>query len=591
MMGILELTDEQRAFANHIPGAFVEACPGAGKTRAIVARIARVAPTLPRRCGIAILSFTNSAIEEFITRCHALGLNSALRHPGFVGTFDAFLRHFFFIPGGIEDLRIRPTVVDNWETLGVDICLRGRNAFAGKGVGLDYFNAENGQINPASIGHAGLRVHVQKNKAAYEQAAAQRRRFLRQKGYVSVADVRVDIVRRFQNAQWSKCLGKALASRFQEVIVDEAQDCNPLDCQVIRWLRAQGIVVTVVADPDQAIYGFRHGSPADLQAIANAFDVQDRLPLTGNFRSSPSICGFAATLRTRSVPDACLGDSAVILEPVHVVTYQGTTVSDVIGNKFSELIRATGIETKDSIILAHARKNALRAGGLGCEEDAGDSHTARFAAAVGTFWSPLVSNRAREAAVRFAERTLLDLMGKIDVDEVPSRAAERRNIDSRWLRRSALEFISRVPRTCADTNDDRSKWIRSLHKEVLRLGLVFRPGISVRRYFQDRAGANWQRLLPAGPVLGVQCATIHEAKGNEYDAVCIVIPPDRRESRRTEQLLNTWQNRTDDEAKRVIYVGITRARKLGVVAVPTSYGERVRKLLETSQVKFQVHLT
>ena len=42
----MRLTDEQDTVANHVPGAFVEACPGAGKTRAIVARIARIAPTL-----------------------------------------------------------------------------------------------------------------------------------------------------------------------------------------------------------------------------------------------------------------------------------------------------------------------------------------------------------------------------------------------------------------------------------------------------------------------------------------------------------------------------------------------------------------
>src|SRR5437879_9901777 len=127
----MRLTDEQRAVANHVPGAFVEACPGAGKTRAIVARIARIAPTLPVRRGLAILSFTNSAIEEFIARCHALGLNSALCHPGFVGTFDAFLRQFFFSPGGIKGVLLRPTVVDSWETLGVNVRLRGVNAFQG----------------------------------------------------------------------------------------------------------------------------------------------------------------------------------------------------------------------------------------------------------------------------------------------------------------------------------------------------------------------------------------------------------------------------------------------------------------------------
>jgi DNA helicase-2/ATP-dependent DNA helicase PcrA len=585
----MRLTDEQDTVANHVPGAFVEACPGAGKTRAIVARIARIAPTLPVRRGLAILSFTNSAIEEFIARCHALGLNSALCHPGFVGTFDAFLRQFFFSPCGIEGVALRPTVVDSWETLGVDVRLRGGNAFRGDAAGLDLFDAENNQIDPTSIGHTGLRTHVRNNQAAYQQAAGRRRHGLRQRGYLSAADVRVDVVRLLQRAQWSAALARALAARFQEVIVDEAQDCNPLDCQIIRWLRENGVTVTVVADPDQAIYGFRHGTPADLRTIANGYDLQNRLPLTGNFRSSPSICGLAATLRARAIPDTSLGDTAAIAEPIHLLTYQGTIVSNGIGRWFCELMQVNGIDMKDGIVLAHARKNALRACGFGCEEDAGNSNTAGIARAVGTFWSASVSNRARESALRSVEHAILDLMGQIDDGEVPSRAAERRGIDPRWLRRNALQLISRVPRSCADTNDARTIWISALRQEVLRLRLTYRPGTSESQYFRNLANADWQRLLATGNAPHIKSATIHEAKGKEYDAVCVVIPPDLREPRRTEQLMTTWHNRTDDEPKRVIYVGITRAKRLAVIAVPSAFGDRVRGLLEVTQVNLQVH--
>ena len=584
----MTLTCEQRAFANHPTGVFVEACPGAGKTLAIVARIARIAPTLPPRRGLAILSFTNSAIEEFIARCHVLGLRSVLCHPGFVGTFDGFLRQLFFSPNGIEGLFLRPTVIDSWDTIGVEVRLRGANAFQGDGVGLDLFDPQTNQIDPTSIPHTGLRAHVQANQRAYQQAAAQRRRGMRNKGYLSAADVRVEVVRLFQRAEWSTALGRALAARFHEVIVDEAQDCNPLDCQIIGWLRDRGVTVTVVADPDQAIYGFRHGNPADLQAIANGYQAENRLTLTGNFRSSPSICCVAATLRARSVPDTSLGETAAIAEPIHVLVYQGTTVSDGIGRRFCELMQLCDIATKDGIVLAHARKNALRACGFGCEEDAGNSNAAGMARAIGTFWSASVSSRARESALRSVERVILDLMGQIDAGEVPARAAERRGTDSRWLRRCALELVSRVPRSCADTNDDRTEWIAALRLEVLRLGLIYRAGMSERLYFPNRVDAEWHRLLVTGNTPEIRSTTIHEAKGKEYDAVCVVIPPDLREPRRTDQLLTAWHNRTEHEPKRVIYVGITRAKKLGVVAVPAAFGDRVRGLLEVAKVNFRI---
>jgi DNA helicase-2/ATP-dependent DNA helicase PcrA len=582
-------TDEQRRFANHVPGAFVEACPGAGKTRTIVARIARIAPTLPPRKGLAVLSFTNSAIEEFIARCHALDLDWALRHPGFVGTFDAFLRQFFFSPGGIEGISLCPTVVDSWETLAVEIRLRGANAFKGDGAGLDLFDAGTDQVDPASIGHAGLSAHVRAHRAAYQQAAAQRRRALRAKGYLSVADVRVDVVRRLQQVDWSAALGRALAARFQEVMVDEAQDCNPLDCQIIRWLRDTGVALTVVADPDQAIYGFRHGSPAGLRGIADGYNVTDRLPMTGNFRSSPSICGVAATLRTRCTPDTSLGETAAITEPVHILTYTGNSVPDRIGHRFCQLMVACGIPKAMGIVLSHSRKNALRACGSCAEEEAGNSNLARIAGAVANFWSSSPSNRARESALRVIEKSILELMGQTDDDEVPARAAERRGIDPRWLRRSALELISWIPQRCADTSDGRTAWVSSLRAGVQRLQLTYRAGISEGQYFPNRADAKWHRLLVIGEASQIKSATIHEAKGKEYEAVCVVIPPDLREPRRTEHLFTMWQNRTDDEAKRVIYVGITRAKKLGVIAAPATFNDRLTAILGAAHANFQVH--
>ena len=585
----MRLTLEQRTFVNHLRGAFVEACPGAGKTQTVVARIGRIASTLPPRHGIAILSFTNTAIETFISRCHVEGLGDALLHPGFIGTFDAFLRHFFFASGGVDGIAIRPTVVDSWATLGVDVRLRGSMAFRGHGVSLDLFNSETNQIDPDSIGHNGLRAHVQAHRPAYEQAAAQRRNALRRKAYVSSGDVRVDVAKRLQNAVWADALGRVLARRFQEIIVDEAQDCNPLDCQIIHWLRDQGIAVTVIGDPDQSIYGFRNGGLDELRGIEEKYDVSNRLVLTGNFRSSPPVCSLAATLRARIIPDVSTGDSAAISEPVHVLSYSSSSVSEAIGRRFCELITAAGIPKTKGIVLAHSRRNALKACGSDVEDETSNSNVARIATAVGAFWSPSVSNWTRESALRKIEWTLLDLMGQVDDGEIPSQAAKRRGIDSRWLRRIALELVRHLPRTCEDTISARNAWIMTLREGVQLFNLAYRAGTSVNQYFPNRTDANWHRLLVSESVPDIRTATVHEAKGKEYDAVCVVIPPDRANSRRTDHLLTCWQNRTDDEAKRVIYVGVTRAKKLVAIGIPAEFKNRLTTILQPIQDIIRFH--
>ena len=305
-----EPTPQQRAFAEHPEEAFVQACPGGGKTRTIVSRVQIMTPALPPRKGIAILSFTNSAVDEVLAKSRALGLGAVSRHPNFVGTFDGFLRQFFITPFGLQGVTVRPTVVDSWTTLDVQIRLRGGAAFRGPGVSLDRFDPATNAINPALIRHHGLRAHVLANRAAYEQVARQARLSFRRKGYVSAADARVEALARLRNAQWSTSLGRAIAARFHEVIVDEAQDCNPLDLQLLTWLRSHGLRVTIVSDLDQAIYGFRQGDPAALIAFSQVYGVGNSLGLSGNFRSSPAICRCAATLRSRDEPDQALGENA-----------------------------------------------------------------------------------------------------------------------------------------------------------------------------------------------------------------------------------------------------------------------------------------
>lgn len=475
----------------------------------------------------------------------------------------------------------------SWETIGVDVRLRGRNAFAGPGVPLDRFDAATNTINPLTIGHAGLRAHVVAHQAAYERAAAHRRSGLRGRGYLSAADSRVEALQRLENRRWSDALAAALAVRFQEVIVDEAQDCNPLDLQIIGWLRDRGVAVTVVADPDQAIYGFRHGDPDRLLAFAGAYGADNRLCLTGNFRGAPSICALAATLRQRADPDDSLGDSAEVDSPVHVLAYQGASVVEGIGRRFIQVVKEHEINPSDAIVLAHGRRVARCACGLAPASDVGgESKVTQMARTMGAFWSSSASNRAREAALRTVERIVLDMMGKIENDESLGRAAERNAIDRRWLRRTALELITRLPKSCDDTDACRTQWVAALQDEVRRHNLPYRQRTSERRYFRNPPNREWNQHLQGADIQEVKCATIHEAKGKEYQAVCVVIPPDQGGNDHTTQLFDAWERRTNDEAKRVIYVGVTRAKKLAALAVPAVFCNRLKAILRSAGVNF-----
>ena len=65
-------------------------------------------------------------------------------------------------------------------------------------------------------------------------------------------------------------------------------------------------------------------------------------------------------------------------------------------------------------------------------------------------------------------------------------------------------------------------------------------------------------------------STVHEAKGKQFDGVVVVIPPDRAPANHTTAFFDSWEGRADSEAKRVVYVAVTRARRLVVLALPSA---------------------
>ncbi|WP_367190359.1 UvrD-helicase domain-containing protein [Burkholderia sp. Ed8] len=586
MTRIQGLTAEQEAFATHVGGIFVHACPGAGKTRTILARLANIAATLPPRRGVAVLSFTNSAVDEFRDRCQAAGLSSLLKHPSFMGTLDAFVRKFVVLPGCAATTTTRPIILDSWDTLGIEIRLSGQFAFRGDPVSLDLFDPETNVIDPGRIGHAGLQNHVRQHQARYQQAAAHRRRALLQAGYLSANDARVQTLRLILDPLNGGALGRALAARFHEVMVDEGQDCNPLDLQVLSWLREYGVHVTFVCDPNQAIYEFRNSNLAAIQEFKETYPDESRRELTGNFRSSPAVCRLTATLKSAGGVDQSVGDTANVAHSVLLLTYRGRAPGETVGQAFLNRIAELGLDATDAVVLAHSGKVAQRAAGVALNDSNGNSRIESLACKVAEFWSPPATVRSREAVVQAMETLLLDLMGLRQPNEHPVRTVQRIGMDRRAHRRCALGFLTSLPKACGDTDADRLAWIARVHTETERLNLPLPAGVTVRNFFRRPPNARWSDHLQIALDLGLRCAKIHEAKGREYGAVCVVIPPNRAPENRGEALFESWEASTDSEAKRVLYVGLTRARHLAALAVPVAFADRCVALLAAGQVPY-----
>ena len=82
---------------------------------------------------------------------------------------------------------------------------------------------------------------------------------------------------------------------FSQLLVDEFQDCSPLQYALIRhWCGERGGLFAI-GDPDQAIYGFR-GTVDGFEALRNDYPGLAAFRLQENYRSTPEIlrCAQAA---------------------------------------------------------------------------------------------------------------------------------------------------------------------------------------------------------------------------------------------------------------------------------------------------------
>ncbi len=404
---------------------------------------------------------------------------------------------------------------------------------------------------------------------------------------MSADDARVRLLRVLEDPRVGDSLGRALAARFHELMVDEGQDCNPLDLRILRWLKGHGVRITFVCDPGQAIYEFRQGDPVALAQFKESFAPESQLRLTGNFRSSRAICRLSSTLKNNQLVDEALGATAGAPHPVVMLVYAGR-VTEEIGDSFVSWLTELEVAHEGSIVLAHTGSVAQKAsGGQEPSDTTGSSRVEQVARAVAEFRSPSATARSREESVQRIEVLLLDLMSLRNTGEHLLRAIERSGKNRRELRRQAVALLTSLPAQCEESDASRAAWIAELITRTNRLRLVLPDGVTIRGFFRTPPNGRWAKhLVPSGE-LGLASATIHQAKGREYDGVCVVIPADRAPNTRTRDLLSSWERRAELEAKRVIYVGVTRAKLAAAIAVPQAFADQLAAILTANQVAFE----
>ncbi|PZW22547.1 DNA helicase-2/ATP-dependent DNA helicase PcrA [Thermosporothrix hazakensis] len=111
-------------------------------------------------------------------------------------------------------------------------------------------------------------------------------------------------------------------NKYQHILVDEFQDINRASGVLLRVLAGETRNVWVVGDANQAIYGFRGASPANISKFETDFPGASILPLSRNYRSRPDLVAIAESFRCLQLE---LGQEPGKNQPVRL-THPGTSV-------------------------------------------------------------------------------------------------------------------------------------------------------------------------------------------------------------------------------------------------------------------------
>ena len=105
----IKFDDGSKAFIKCMESKDIQACPGAGKTTSLVAKLDILANHMPfdDNSGILVLTHTNVAVNEIKKK---LGANAkiVLGYPNHVGTFQSFVNKFLAVPMYIKLIGKKP---------------------------------------------------------------------------------------------------------------------------------------------------------------------------------------------------------------------------------------------------------------------------------------------------------------------------------------------------------------------------------------------------------------------------------------------------------------------------------------------------
>jgi DNA helicase-2/ATP-dependent DNA helicase PcrA len=541
------LDAEQQAAAQAASPLLIIAGPGTGKTRTLAYRIAAQLADrgLPPHSALAI-TFTRRAAGELRDRLAGLastGLAST-------GLTPAGLTPAGLAPAGLAPAGRPGVTVTTFHGLGLEI-LRADPRRAGLPDGFRVADdAELAEVAAALAGtaRAGKRLLV----AARTDPGA-RERLSQALACAGLVDFDGLIERSAAMLAADPAATAALRQRWPLISVDEYQDIDAAQYRLLRLLTADGQGLTVIGDPDQAIYGFRGADVSFFLRFTRDYPGAATRQLSTSYRSGQPIVHSAlqAVAPATLVPDRVL--RAVRPGPP-VRSHQARdehAEAAWIARTIDQLLGGASLHSLDS-----GRADPHGQDGLGLSDIAVLYRTDAQARILGQELA-----RAGLPFSKLSHDALDRRAGVPDlVRELRLAAAAPGTVLDR-LRQATATLSARVPGPRTASGRGRAGTPGGV-VDVLSAGEILAPlarrcGTDLDRFLTEIAlGAEADALDPRAAA--VRLLTLHAAKGLEFEVVFVA----GLERGLLPLMLPGAPARPDQlaEERRLLFVGMTRAR-------------------------------
>ena len=540
--------DEQREAVLAPRGPLcVLAGAGTGKTRTITHRIAHLVANGHVAAGqVLAVTFTSRAAGEMRSRLRAMDAS-----PAAGGASVASVQALTFHAAARRQLQyFWPRVVGStgWELLDRKFAVVAQAANRVRvQVSTDDVRDLAGEIEwakaslitpegyAAAVGELGRDIPLDAEKiaaiyAAYETLKANRDG----RTLLDFDDLLLHTAAAIEN---DAAVASEFRDRYRCFVVDEYQDVTPLQQRVLdAWLGDRDDL-TVVGDANQTIYSFTGASPRYLLDFSRRFSGAALVRLERDYRSTQQVVSLAnrviAAARGRMAGSRLqlIGQRSPGPEPRFSEHPDEAAEAAAVARSVKALV-AAGTPASEIAVLyrinaqSEAYEEALTAAGIAFQVRGGEGFFSRQEIRQALVALQRAADRDVEGEVPEVVRGLLEPLGLTDAAPVGVKARER------WEALTAL----------AELVDDE---------------VAARPDLALPALVAELKLRADARHPPV--VQGVTLASLHAAKGLEWDAVFLVGLADG-----TLPISHAVSKGPDSEAveeeRRLFYVGITRAR-------------------------------